>query len=179
VRHIFKLEQEEYDKESINWAKIEFKDNQDTLDMIADKPMNILALVDEEAKFPKGTDETMLEKLHGRHGKDSHYVQPKSKLDPKFGVVHFAGTVMYLSKGFLEKNRDTFSQDLVTVVGSSSNPFLVSLFGEDVSAGTETRKKSPTLGAQFKKSLDLLMKTLNECNPFFVRCVKPNEAKVL
>jgi len=43
--------------------------------------------------------------------------------------------------------------------------------------GTETRKKSPTLGAQFKKSLDMLMKTLNECNPFFVRCVKPNEQK--
>ncbi len=44
--------------------------------------------------------------------------------------------------------------------------------------GAETRKKSPTLGAQFKKSLDMLMKTLSACNPFFVRCVKPNEAKV-
>jgi hypothetical protein len=34
-----------------------------------------------------------------------------------------------------------------------------------------------TLASQFKKSLDLLMKTLGECNPFFIRCVKPNELK--
>ena len=172
------MEQSEYDKEGINWTKIEFKDNQDTLDMIADKPLNILALVDEEARFPKGTDETMLEKLHKSHGKDPHYVQPKSKLDPKFGVVHFAGTVMYHSKGFLEKNRDTFSGDLLQVINGSKNNYLVALFQEDVSMGTETRKKSPTLGAQFKKSLDALMKTLGECNPFFVRCIKPNEYKV-
>ena len=34
-----------------------------------------------------------------------------------------------------------------------------------------------TLSSQFKKSTDLLMKTLGECNPFFIRCVKPNEFK--
>lgn len=43
--------------------------------------------------------------------------------------------------------------------------------------GSETRKRAPTLSAQFKKSLDLLMKTLLSCQPFFIRCVKPNEFK--
>lgn len=34
-----------------------------------------------------------------------------------------------------------------------------------------------TLSLQFKTSLDELMKTLLTCNPFFVRCVKPNDFK--
>ena len=53
MRHIFKLEQEEYNNENINWKKIQFVDNQDTLNLIASKPMNLFALVDEESKFPK------------------------------------------------------------------------------------------------------------------------------
>lgn len=43
--------------------------------------------------------------------------------------------------------------------------------------GSETRKRAPTLSTQFKKSLDLLMKTLCTCQPFFIRCIKPNELK--
>lgn len=43
--------------------------------------------------------------------------------------------------------------------------------------GAETRKRSPTLSSQFKRSLELLMRTLSVCQPFFVRCIKPNEYK--
>ena len=56
VQHIFKLEQQEYSKEDINWESIEFVDNQVILDMLAAKPMNIIALVDEESRFPKVFD---------------------------------------------------------------------------------------------------------------------------
>ncbi len=34
-------------------SKIEFKDNQDNLDLIGQKPLNIIALIDEESRFPK------------------------------------------------------------------------------------------------------------------------------
>lgn len=34
-----------------------------------------------------------------------------------------------------------------------------------------------TLSLQFKNSLDELMKTLTACNPYFVRCIKPNDFK--
>ena len=55
VQHIFKMEQEEYNHEAINWQHIEFVDNQEALDLIAVRPLNIMALVDEESKFPKVT----------------------------------------------------------------------------------------------------------------------------
>ena len=177
VQHIFKLEQDEYTHEHINWRHIEFVDNQDILDMIAVKPMNMIALIDEESKFPRGTDASLLDKLHKFHGGQRSYLRAKSSVARAFALVHFAGNVEYTVSGFLEKNRDTFSADLMQLVHSSSNAFLAQLFRSDMQCGVETRKRTPTLGAQFKRSLDSLMSTLNACSPFFVRCIKPNELK--
>lgn len=48
------MEQNEYNKEKIVWKNIAFVDNQNVLDMIGLKPCNIMSLIDEESKFPKG-----------------------------------------------------------------------------------------------------------------------------
>ncbi|XP_074191830.1 unconventional myosin-VIIa isoform X6 [Rhinolophus sinicus] len=177
VRHVFKLEQEEYDLESIDWLHIEFTDNQDALDMIANKPMNIISLIDEESKFPKGTDTTMLHKLNSQHKLNTNYIPPKNNYETQFGINHFAGVVYYETQGFLEKNRDTLHGDIIQLVHSSRNKFIKQIFQADVAMGAETRKRSPTLSSQFKRSLELLMRTLGACQPFFVRCIKPNEFK--
>jgi len=177
VQHIFKLEQEEYNHEAINWQHIEFVDNQDALDLIAIKQLNIMALIDEEARFPKGTDQTMLAKLHKTHGAHKNYLKPKSDINTSFGLNHFAGVVFYDTRGFLDKNRDTFSPDLLHLVSQSGNKFLRQIFAQDIEMGAETRKRTPTLSTQFRKSLDALMKTLCSCQPFFIRCIKPNELK--
>ncbi|XP_035186188.1 unconventional myosin-VIIa isoform X1 [Oxyura jamaicensis] len=196
VRHVFKLEQEEYNLENINWQHIEFTDNQDALDMIAIKPMNIISLIDEESKFPKGTDGTMLHKLNSQHKLNTNYIPPKNNYETQFGINHFAGIVYYETKGFLEKNRDTLHGDIIQLVHSSKNKFIKQIFQADVAMflcgyasstfgqsptptpkGAETRKRSPTLSSQFKRSLELLMRTLSVCQPFFVRCIKPNEYK--
>ncbi|XP_061684466.1 myosin VIIAa isoform X4 [Syngnathoides biaculeatus] len=195
VRHVFKLEQEEYNLENINWQHIEFTDNQDALDMIAVKPMNIISLIDEESRFPKGTDSTMLNKLNFQHKVNSNYIPPKNNHETQFGIQHFAGVVYYETRGFLEKNRDTLYGDIIQLVHSSKNKFVKQIFQADVAMflcgfapclhlptgslpkGAETRKRSPTLSSQFKKSLELLMRTLSVCQPFFVRCIKPNEYK--
>ncbi|XP_037696712.1 unconventional myosin-VIIa isoform X1 [Choloepus didactylus] len=195
VRHVFKLEQEEYDLESIDWLHIEFTDNQDALDMIANRPMNIISLIDEESKFPKGTDTTMLHKLNSQHKLNANYIPPKNNHETQFGINHFAGIVYYETQGFLEKNRDTLHGDIIQLVHSSRNKFIKQIFQADVAMflcgyssgtlrqsaasakGAETRKRSPTLSSQFKRSLELLMRTLGACQPFFVRCIKPNEFK--
>lgn len=105
VQHIFKLEQEEYNNELINWQHIQFTDNQDALDLIAIKPLNIMSLIDEESKFPNGTDLSLLHKLHEKHGgmgKDKandNYLRPRSSVKETFGINHFAGVVLYNTKG--------------------------------------------------------------------------------
>ncbi|XP_059397583.1 unconventional myosin-VIIa isoform X1 [Carassius carassius] len=191
VHHVFKLEQKEYNLEDINWQHIEFTDNQDALDMIAIKPMNIISLIDEESKFPKGTDATMLNKLNSQHKLNTYYISPKHSHETQFGIQHFAGVVHYETKGFLEKNRDSLHSDIIQLVHSSKNKFIKQIFQADVAMflcgyleptaslqkGMETRKRSLTLSSQFKRSLELLMKTLSVCQPFFVRCIKPNELK--
>ncbi|MEQ2185379.1 Unconventional myosin-VIIa, partial [Goodea atripinnis] len=177
VRHVFKLEQEEYNLEDINWQHIEFTDNQDALDMIANKPMNIISLIDEESKFPKGTDATMLYKLNSQHKLNHNYIPPKNSYGTQFGIQHFAGVVHYESRGFLEKNRDSLHTDIIQLVHSSKNKFIKQIFQADVAMGVETRKRSPTLSSQFKRSLEMLMRTLSVCQPFFVRCIKPNKSK--
>ncbi|KAJ3332500.1 Unconventional myosin-VIIb, partial [Gonapodya sp. JEL0774] len=149
-----------------------------------------------ESNFPKGTDASLLAKFNNTHAKDVYYVKPKTT-GSTFGVRHFAGTVTYLIDGFLDKNRDTLRQDLLDLVSSSEVTFVAELFASptiDVvdhsgiaavsrkmastgSSGTVRGKKTSTLGAQFNQSLGDLVGTLTACNPFFIRCVKPNKVK--
>ncbi|XP_047192578.1 unconventional myosin-VIIa [Scophthalmus maximus] len=199
VQHVFKLEQEEYARENIVWKHIDYEDNQQTLDVLANKPMNMLALVDEESNFPKGTDATLLQKMNQFHGKGEIYIPPKNDHEAQFGIKHFAGVVYYDSKGFLEKNRDALSSDLIHLVETSTNNLLKQVFQKELSSGTirssanpkmtittpknslrqtvESKKRVPTLAGQFRQSLDSLMKTLTVCQPYFIRCIKPNESK--
>ncbi|MBN3325575.1 MYO7A protein, partial [Atractosteus spatula] len=196
VKHVFKLEQDEYAQENIGWLHIDFNDNQHTLDVLASKSLNILALIEEESHFPKATDTTMLNKINSIHGKSNIYLPPKSKHDMQFGIQHFAGAVYYNAKGFLEKNRDALSSDFIHLVKTSSNKLLKTIFEADLITdtvktinpkmiimpknslkATDARKQVPTLSGQFRQSLDSLMKTLTACQPFFIRCIKPNDYK--
>ena len=49
LQHVFKLEQEEYVKEAIEWSFIDYYDNQPCIDLIEAK-LGILDLLDEECK---------------------------------------------------------------------------------------------------------------------------------
>ncbi|CAL8392977.1 unnamed protein product [Boreogadus saida] len=199
VRHVFKLEQDEYSREGVVWTHIEYNDNQRTLDVLASKPLNILALIDEESSFPKGTDRTMMQKVNKQHGKGDVYMAPKNDHEKQFGIRHFAGVVFYDSQGFLEKNRDVLSADVIELVETSTNQLLKQAFKTDLAPGAprgggnarmtmttpknslrlgpDGKKRSPTLIGQFRKSLEALMKALAACQPYFIRCIKPNDLK--
>ena len=89
---MFKLEQEEYLKEGIEWTMIEFYDNQPCIDLIESK-LGILDLLDEECRMPKGTDVSWVEKLYDKCKKWDHFNKPRLS-NVAFIVKHFAGAFL-------------------------------------------------------------------------------------
>ena len=98
--HMFVLEQEEYVREGIEWANVDFgMDLQKCITMF-EKPMGLLAILEEESLFPKATDLTFATKLHENLlGKPAceNFQKPNPKPDPNahFAVVHYAAIVSY------------------------------------------------------------------------------------
>ncbi|ELK26098.1 Myosin-VIIb [Myotis davidii] len=153
VQHVFTQEQEEYHSEGVAWDFVGYTDNRPTLDLLALKPMSIISLLDEESRLPQGTDATMLQKLNSVHANNKAFLQPKNIHDARFGVAHFAGEVYYRAEGFLEKNRDVLSTDILTLVHSSQNKFLREIFkleSADIKLGRGTIRRGQA-GSQVLK----------------------------
>lgn len=49
---------------------------------------------------------------------NAFYIKPKVS-NSQFGIRHYAGEVFYLVTGLLEKNRDTFREDMLKVLKES------------------------------------------------------------
>jgi len=181
--HLFKLDQALYAQERIAWAAVSFEDNQACLDLIEKRGTGILSLLDEECRFPRATDQTLLAKLNAQHASHPHYSVPLRERTT-FEVLHYAGTVRYQVDGFLEKNQDRVHEDVERLLQQSEWPFMSGLaqHGAATPAAGAAKpqrgaKGATTLGAQFKSQLADLMRTLALTSPHFVRCLKPNHAK--
>jgi myosin V len=123
---VFKLEQDEYVKEQINWTFIDFSDNQPCINLIESK-LGILALLDEESRLPSGSDASFLQKLNSQLLDKSEFKAVYKK--PRFGttsftVAHYALDVTYEVEGFLEKNRDTVPDEHMVLLNDTKNAFL-------------------------------------------------------
>nr|XP_027808898.1 myosin-IIIa [Marmota flaviventris] len=121
-QHVFTWEQNEYLNEDVDARVIEYEDNRPLLDMFLQKPMGLLSLLDEESRFPKATDQTLIEKFEGNL-KSQYFWRPK-RMELSFGIHHYAGKVLYSASGFLAKNRDTLPTDIVLLLRSSENSVI-------------------------------------------------------
>lgn len=233
-QHVFKLEQEEYIREGIDWTFIEYSDNQPVIDVIESKPIGILNLLDEECRMPKGTDMSWCAKLYDQllpsAGKlkemqlklkqqqtttssskksmkfnnnganhdattdsslslllkqmqtsqlEQRFRKPKIDYQKSFIINHYAEEVTYDVNSFLEKNRDTIAEEQGILLSKSE---VLSFMFEDPSLPQSIRpvqrnNRSATVGCQFRASLTALIKTLNDTEPHYIRCIKPNDEK--
>ncbi|KAJ4960021.1 hypothetical protein NE237_019931 [Protea cynaroides] len=181
-RHLFKLEQEEYIQDGIDWAKIDFEDNQDCLNLFEKKPLGLLSLLDEESTFPNGTDSTFADKLKRHLNSNSYFRAGRGNA---FTVLHYAGEVKYDTTGFLEKNRDLLHLDSIQLL-SSCTCRLPQIFASNMLmqsekpmvgfiyklGGADSQKLS--VATKFKGQLFHLMQRLGNTTPHFIRCIKPN-----
>ncbi|XP_058724156.1 myosin-7-like [Vicia villosa] len=171
-QHVFKMEQEEYTKEEIDWSYIEFVDNQDVLDLIEKKPGGVIALLDEACMFPRSTHETFAEKLYQTLKDNKRFSKPKlSRTD--FTINHYAGDVTYQTDLFLDKNKDYVVPEHAALLCASKCSFVSGLFPPLHEETTKSTKFS-SIATQFKQQLQSLLETLNATEPHYIRCVKPN-----
>jgi myosin-5 len=202
-QHVFKLEQDEYVAEKIEWSFIDFNDNQPCIDLIESR-FGILALLDEESKLPSGSDASLITKLYSNFTTNEKYKnffkKPRFSED-SFTIAHYALDVTYSIEGFLEKNKDTVSDEQLNFLMNSTSEFvkeIVKLERVEATSPTQSRKNSlesndqskrrsmmrpnatpqkKTLGSIFKRSLIELMQTIRSTDVHYIRCIKPNQAK--
>ncbi|XP_019461246.1 PREDICTED: myosin-6-like [Lupinus angustifolius] len=171
-QHVFKMEQEEYKKEEIDWSYIEFVDNQDILDLIEKKPGGIIALLDEACMFPRSTHETFSQKLYQTFKNHSRFSKPKLARSD-FTICHYAGDVTYQTELFLDKNKDYVVAEHQHLLYASKCPFISGLFVPSTEVSSKQSKFS-SIGTRFKQQLISLLETLSATEPHYIRCVKPN-----
>lgn len=176
-----KSEQEEYNREGIEWEPVEYFDNKVICNLIEEKHKGIISILDEECLRPGDpSDKTFLAKLTDRLVDHPHYIchhkapiaVQKVMGRDEFRLSHYAGDVTYSIVGFLEKNNDLLFRDLKETMSQTKNGIIKSCFPE---IEYLCKKRPETAIAQFRSSLNNLMEILMCKEPSYIRCIKPND----
>lgn len=190
---IFDSEMKMYSLEGLPVDEISYQDNIGCVRLIDLRGGGIFAYLDEEVTIPKGTDEKFISKLNSIFDENpntkSIYYLRNRKNPMIFTVRHFAGDVQYNVVNFLDKNRDSIAESLLSLIQTSTLPMITKEFTNLSSSSdnqtvvtetTSTKKKSTrtTLSMKFKMDLDNLMTILRSTKPHFIRCIKPNMSQV-
>uniref|UniRef100_A0A8D0DGU8 Myosin heavy chain 14 n=1 Tax=Salvator merianae TaxID=96440 RepID=A0A8D0DGU8_SALMN len=133
---MFVLEQEEYQREGIEWNFIDFGlDLQPCIDLI-ERPANppgVLALLDEECWFPKATDKSFVEKVIQEQGSHPKFQKPRQLRDKAdFCIIHYAGRVDYKADEWLMKNMDPLNDNVATLLHQSADKFTAELWKDEI-----------------------------------------------
>lgn len=203
---MFVLEQEEYEREKIEWKFIDFgHDLQPTIDLIelpnvgshlkyfswensdirCPQPIGIFSCLDEDCVMPKASDKSFTEKLHSLWDKKTQKYK-RSLLKQGFMLTHYAAEVEYSTEGWLEKNKDPLNDNITKLLAASHDKHIASLFADYAEDANENGNVSKsrvkkglfrTVAQRHKEQLTSLMTQLHSTHPHFVRCIIPNHQK--
>ncbi|KAM3420265.1 hypothetical protein BST61_g3552 [Cercospora zeina] len=175
IQLTLKAEQEEYEREQIQWTPIKYFDNKVVCELIEEKrPPGVFAALNDACATahadPGAADQTFVQRLNALSGNPNF-----APRQGQFVIKHYAGDVNYAVEGMTDKNKDQLLKDLLNLVGQSSNNFLHTLFPHEVDQ--DNRRRPPTAGDKIKASANDLVATLMKCKPSYIRTIKPNENK--
>ena len=186
TRHVFKMQEELYASEGIDFTFPAYGDNTDILALIEAKKVGIMSLLDEQLKMPSPTDKLYLSEVT-KSNKGNPCLEIPRMADLHFTIVHYAGKVTYDTEGFIVKNRANLDAHLEDMLRSSSASIVRKLgddpleqggsFSPSRSPGSHGVQKRDTQLSYFRKSLESLMGILERSEPHFIRCIKPNSKK--
>uniref|UniRef100_A0A3B0MIE6 Myosin-A n=1 Tax=Theileria annulata TaxID=5874 RepID=A0A3B0MIE6_THEAN len=172
VNIVFKREAQLYADEGIACPNLEYESNSLVIDVLCGKTKSVLSILDDQCLAPGGNDANLTSTCNTQLSNNPKYV--KSRQDKYFLIVHTIGPIQYCSDGFVTKNKDLLTGELVKLVNSSNNPLVSELFmGDEVVSGKLA--KGMLIGSQFMNQLDSLMTLINSTDPHFIRCISPND----
>jgi myosin-7 len=138
-KHIFQIEQMEYDNENIDWKYIKFNDNQDCVDLIDSKPngkTGIFQTLDDIISSGRNDVNisflTQLNQSWSEKSRHPNYSTPRFNKDQIFGVMHYAGEVFYNVHNFSETNRDSTNVDMKELMARSKNNLLKTMMEDNL-----------------------------------------------
>lgn len=175
IQLTLKTEQEEYEREQIQWTPIKYFDNKVVCELIEEKrPPGVFAALNDACATahadPTAADQTFVQRLNALNGNPNF-----APRQGQFVIKHYAGDVNYAIDGMTDKNKDQVLKDLLNLVAASSNQFVHTLFPHEVDQ--DNRRRPPTAGDKIKASANDLVATLMKCSPSYIRTIKPNENK--
>ncbi|CAL9690955.1 unnamed protein product [Knipowitschia caucasica] len=185
IELILQQEQEEYQREGIVWEHIDYLDNQPIVDLLEQPHRGIISILDEAClSVGRVTDTVCLQSMDSKLSQHPHYrsrqLNPSDKsleFQKHFRIQHYAGDVTYSIEGFLDKNKDLLFQDFKRLMFNSSSSVVQQMWPDGQMNITEVTKRPQTAASLFKNSIVALVDRLACKEPYYVRCIKPNELK--
>ncbi|RKP28352.1 Myo5 class I myosin [Metschnikowia bicuspidata] len=181
IQLTLKAEQDEYVQEQITWTPIEYFNNKVVCDLIeATKPLpGLFAALNDSIKTAHAdsaqADQVFAQRLVPLADGNRHFEDRRGK----FIIKHYAGDVTYEVAGLTEKNKDNMFRDLLELLACSENTFVTdALFPRMLlDALTDSKKRPDTASDKIKRSANALVDTLSQCQPLYIRTIKPNQTK--
>ena len=171
-------------EDGIECESIAYTDNAMTIQLFEAPQDGIWDLLFDECIVPQGADSKFTEKLHRANQKLVKTIKGDRSdrgLKEGFEMQHFAGKVEYATTGWLAKNKDPLSGDLVALMQCSDNETLSAIFTDVLKPLNKGQRfksnKFRGVVDNFRTQLGELCAVLEASQNHFVRCFKPNDNK--